>query len=82
MRKIDKIGMMLVIACGIGLVITSAYGLIYCVMSLYLNHELVLIGILLTGISLTFATILCLSISDWVRKMCKHREEINWDMEI
>ena len=65
----EKIGKVLMLVLAVSLVVISGIGMIYCIGNIYLNHMIVWIGMLATGICLALSTLLLLSLSDWLRKV-------------
>jgi len=66
--KGDKIGKLLLVVLGAGMVLVSAYGLIYSILNVYLNHVIVWVGIAATGLMLALSTALLFALYDWLKK--------------
>ena len=64
----EKIGKVLMLVLAVSLVVISGIGMIYCIGNIYLNHTMVWVGVLGTGICLALSTTMLLSLGDWLRK--------------
>lgn len=64
----NYIGRVVLLGIGAALVLISAYGFVFSVINLYLNHYLVTVGVISTGVMLTMSCIILISLIRYERR--------------